>query len=1294
MSQGFWHATGTTRRTLRWARRLILALLLPLLLLLAFGQWWLLPRLNDYREPLADALGEALRTPVRIGSVDAVRDGWRLRLRLRDVGLRDPDSSAAWASFAQATVSLNLWRSLREWRPAFGQVRLEGVSLTLEQGPDGALRLRANADSENATSPLEKAARWLFAVRRLDIIGERLTVRRLDGGAINILRPYFQVRDTAEGQRLTFTAELPSGLGDRLQLNVERQRVDDADTEAGRGTFRFEAGRLNLAGWPLPLPFSAGQVGLAVSGDWRDWHPVRLQGQLRLRQARLKPEPRTTLLASWLTATPDSELDFEWNTQDAGWRLRGEARFGDGHSQGEARPRFELSRAGERWRGEGRDWRVQDVLAWVTPWLDESARNWLASLDPRGDLPEIALETESGFDTYAATARLHGVAGRSTHGLPGFDNLTGLLTFSPARGQLELDSQRVRIDTAGLLRLPLDLDRLHGTIVWQRDMDGLRLDSTSLEMANSDFNGRFWGSVTLPDRGEPVLDLRGHYQDVRIGREQARRYLPVTVIPPAGVAWLDQALVGGRVVAGDLLLRGPPAHFPFDRDEGLFETRFRIEDAVVNYAPGWPRLEGLRGSVTFRNRGMRIEMEPGAGRLLDAKIENLAVWIDDLEKVVAQAKGRIDGPGASLWRGLRESPIGQELGDDLPDLRIAGRNTVEFELAVPADSRPSHARGRIGLSDNSVALPSRTLEFSRLKGEVAFTETDLKAEDVRASLRGEPVRIDLNLAGGEGRRELRGQLRGRIGLRTLTGAPAAVDAYLEGKSLWQAVLAVPIGRHDQRNEASPFTLTLNSDLRGMAIRLPAPLGKEASEARPFAMTLHPIEHDALELALEYGTGVRAALELSGYPQNLRFERGELRVNAGAAKLPDAPGLAIVADLPHWRLDLPAALPDSTDPATDADIEPKTVAWWNALRDVDARIGELVLGDQSFTQLTLAVARQDSGLRVELDGKDLAGRVTVPDQPTPTQPINAALQRLHWHRASENDSGSAVAPDPRRLPPLVLTAAELRLDDKALGRLRVVAMPMAGGVRLPEIDLSSERQRIDANGEWRWTPDGQLAQLRATLWSPALGETLAAFGYRDAGIAGGETKAELTAEWMGALSDFALERMEGRLKFQIGSGQLPNIDPGLGRVVGLFSVQNIMRRLSLDFSDLFQPGTSFDRIGGEFVFKHGQAVTDDLTIEAPAARIDIRGQTGLRDRDYDQQITVTPRLGGALPVAGVLAGGPAVGAAVLVAERLLQKGIEQATRYRYTLTGSWDDPVLEPLREPPPAPSPKKLVGDQ
>ena len=151
---------------------------------------------------------------------------------------------------------------------------------------------------------------------------------------------------------------------------------------------------------------------------------------------------------------------------------------------------------------------------------------------------------------------------------------------------------------------------------------------------------------------------------------------------------------------------------------------------------------------------------------------------------------------------------------------------------------------------------------------------------------------------------------------------------------------------------------------------------------------------------------------------------------------------------------------------------------------------------------------------------------------------------------------------------------------------------------------------------------------------------------------------------------------------------------MGRMVGLLNVQNLLRRLTLDFNDLVQPGMSFDRISGAFTFKGGQAYTDDLTLEAPAARIEIRGRTHLKERDYDQRITVIPRLGGALPVAGVLAGGPAVGAAVLLAERLLQKGIERATQYHYALTGSWDRPVMELLKEPQSTPPGKGPVDDQ
>jgi len=262
-----------------------------------------------------------------------------------------------------------------------------------------------------------------------------------------------------------------------------------------------------------------------------------------------------------------------------------------------------------------------------------------------------------------------------------------------------------------------------------------------------------------------------------------------------------------------------------------------------------------------------------------------------------------------------------------------------------------------------------------------------------------------------------------------------------------------------------------------------------------------------------------------------------------------------------------------------------------------------------------------------------------------------------------------------------------------GRLRLVALPHSSGIRLTEFTLDSRQQHIAANGDWQWTRSGSISRLNAKLRSRALGETLAAFGYSGVGIAQGETEIELAVAWAAALPDFALELLQGSLKLRVGPGQLLDINPGVGRMLGLFNVQNLMRRLTLDFSDIVKPGMSFDQITGEFTFRQGHAYTDNLVIESPTARIEIQGRTGLKDRDYAQRITVTPQFSGALPVAGVIAGGPAVGAAMLLAERLLQKGIENAARYQYVLSGSWDRPVMELLEKQQP-PVTQGLAGDR
>src|SRR3546814_19243836 len=86
------------------------------------------------------------------------------------------------------------------------------------------------------------------------------------------------------------------------------------------------------------------------------------------------------------------------------------------------------------------------------------------------------------------------------------------------------------------------------------------------------------------------------------------------------------------------------------------------------------------------------------------------------------------------------------------------------------------------------------------------------------------------------------------------------------------------------------------------------------------------------------------------------------------------------------------------------------------------------------------------------------------------------------------------------------------------------------------------------------------------------------------------------------------------------------------------------RISDWSSDVCSSDLAFNRIGGTIAFADGQARSDDMNIDGPAAEIRIHGSPDLRAETFDQHIEVLPKSGNLLTVAGPIAGGP-VGAAV-------------------------------------------------
>jgi uncharacterized protein YhdP len=55
--------------------------------------------------------------------------------------------------------------------------------------------------------------------------------------------------------------------------------------------------------------------------------------------------------------------------------------------------------------------------------------------------------------------------------------------------------------------------------------------------------------------------------------------------------------------------------------------------------------------------------------------------------------------------------------------------------------------------------------------------------------------------------------------------------------------------------------------------------------------------------------------------------------------------------------------------------------------------------------------------------------------------------------------------------------------------------------------------------------------------------------------------------------------------------------------------------------------------------------------------------------------VTPHLSESVSIAGALLGGPVVGAAAFLAQKILKDPIEQLISFEYNVTGSWSDPLV-------------------
>jgi uncharacterized protein YhdP len=320
----------------------------------------------------------------------------------------------------------------------------------------------------------------------------------------------------------------------------------------------------------------------------------------------------------------------------------------------------------------------------------------------------------------------------------------------------------------------------------------------------------------------------------------------------------------------------------------------------------------------------------------------------------------------------------------------------------------------------------------------------------------------------------------------------------------------------------------------------------------------------------------------------------------------------------------------------------------------------------------------------LDGPASAGTIELTSTGAGVEKVMMNLERLFLKKRAIPGAAHEAPVKAENFPELQITIRKFKYNDVNYGELQLQAVRKANTVHVDRLLVASKKINLQATGDWHTVDGRNLSQFDVEIKNGKLASLLETYDFKE-NMSGGDLTGTLHASWQGAPWEFTPARVNGKLYLLIKDGRLLDVEPGAGRVFGLLSLHTLQRRLSLDFSDLFKKGFAFDRIEGNFVLDNGDAYTNDLVILGPAARIEISGRIGLANTDYDELVTVIPSMSSSLPLAGAIAGGPVVGAALLVAERLLGDELERVSRFthrHYAVTGPWSDPVFTRIEIPP------------
>lgn len=1287
------------RTALRMAAWWLGALAIVLLLLrLAMSQAdALTPRIEAWLET-------QVGVPVNIARLTLAFERNDIELMVGDVSAQTPNGYPLF-KLDHAKLRLDVWASLKARAPIFNDADVRGTEFHLYQLFSEEWKWPAPAElpviEQQPTIDLRKLDRWMVLLirQRLSVEDTRVVLHS-ERNTVDLHAPKFLLGGNEQSTQLEGSINLIDQSADTPSRPLPMAHIQ-AEIAPGKGGCRDFSGSLNVE---LQLdhlalladvlrPAYVPQITQAGGSArlWGRWY------QGRLDQARVGVEvPQLTLRRDVQRAIlRDVEALGQWERDGEGgeaW-LSGNAQNVEraqpaGVSDGPALPRhWYVTHQPDNWELRTSAFELASLAAWRDYMLlPESVTRVLQTLSPRGQVEGMRLGQRAGeWSVDAAISNLEVLPWEQA---PGGGPLDAWVQARDFRGRVQFANHREStLYFPEIFDAPMQLQHATGQVEWVYDGPRALVSGRdiALDWDGARVTGGF-GLVTDAERGHFGLDI--DFQDVDAVQRPLAQWVPMQVLDPELREWLGQD-VGGYVTQGALKLSQPLGD-DVTSDDVVTTLDLTLRDGYLPIAPGWPQLDGLAGRLKWQNNNLLAEVErgqsqgvvltQGALRMQDDALTLSGDWQSSGQDALAflTAIPEFDMPSLG--------PLDLQ-GDIDGDLALAVTLDNEDDLALEVNAEPQGMQ--LGYGDLAERIES-------LEGELTWQqqgEQKVLVGQLDGRLLGGPVSAVI-----DSRRDgvaLQGEAsaEGLLGMAGLPGDAAASLA--EGRTSWQGQLML----------ASSPTLSLESDWQGVAVKLPAPFAKTAQQAWPWTLNavLSP-------LRIESRLADIADLHVHA-PENALA--GSVRLGAASRRTPDwrqTPGWQLLADIKQldiaaWQAALSPIL-QAPGAQRSAEVSPSSIP----PLALDVATGCVVFRAACLGGGMAEGHLRNDQLSLVVESDVLMGRVDY--RPSQSAPLDIALSRLSLDPIVEAFSAEATDGDatessavstpmpsswresvdvdaPAPAPTAVMGLPDW-LADIPNGRFRLATMLLEGkrvgpltafwqadgkGISLDPVGLTLGQ--LTASGALRWEGSSATSQTRAAM-SIRGGDIASALERLDQPLAmrSRSTQTDANLAWPGAPWQLDLAQAGGELTVDVRNGRFLTLESAPARLVGVLNLDNILRRLRLDFSDVTGQGTAFDRVHGAADIANGQLMLrGPLQIETPATTLSLTGDVDLVRRELDQRLGVALPVSQSLPMAAIAIGAPVVGGALFLADQMFGDALDQATTIYYRVEGPWASPQV-------------------